>query len=95
MQQLSQFWYNNDTKEKLALVVDHFKEIFASEAKELRVALLSSPSLYHHVKGVAERGKLYIIKIVHLILVTGSQLFEIILVDEASFPCFEIRGKSR
>ncbi|XP_065090413.1 protein-lysine N-methyltransferase CG9154 [Ochlerotatus camptorhynchus] len=57
--QLSQFWYNNDTKEKLALIVNHFKERFASDGKELRVALLSSPSLYHHVKDVAEKVTLF------------------------------------
>ena len=54
-QQLSQFWYNTDTKVKLAQAVRHFKD--ASEGKELRVALLSSPSLYHHVKEVIENGK--------------------------------------
>lgn len=57
--QLSQFWYNNDTKEKLASVVHHFKEKSTSKEKELRVALLSSPSLYSHVKNVAENVTLF------------------------------------
>lgn len=55
--QLSQFWYNTDTKVKLAQAVRHFKD--ASEGKELRVALLSSPSLYHHVKEVIDNVTLF------------------------------------
>lgn len=57
--QLSQFWYDDSTKEKLASIVQHFKEQFAAEGKELRVALLSSPSLYHHAKNVAENVTLF------------------------------------
>uniref|UniRef100_A0A8D8DS20 Protein-lysine N-methyltransferase CG9154 n=1 Tax=Culex pipiens TaxID=7175 RepID=A0A8D8DS20_CULPI len=52
--QLSQFWYNTSTKEKLASVVRHFRK---SLGDGLRVALLSAPSLYQHVKAVADNGK--------------------------------------
>ncbi|KXJ70368.1 hypothetical protein RP20_CCG023905 [Aedes albopictus] len=55
--QLSQFWYNTDTKVKLAQAVRHFKDAY--EGKELQVALLSSPSLYHHVKEVVDNVTLF------------------------------------
>lgn len=54
--QLSQFWYNTSTKEKLASIVRHFRK---SLGDGLRVALLSSPSLYQHVKEVAENVTLF------------------------------------
>lgn len=55
--QLSQFWYNEETKVKLARVVGHFKSAFGG--RDLQVALLSSPSLYHHVKEVVNNVTLF------------------------------------
>ncbi|XP_053694320.1 protein-lysine N-methyltransferase CG9154 [Sabethes cyaneus] len=51
--QLSQFWYDTDTKEKLASVVNYFRRQSLGVPKtEPRVALLSCPSLYNHVKAI-------------------------------------------
>ncbi|XP_062545883.1 protein-lysine N-methyltransferase CG9154 isoform X2 [Armigeres subalbatus] len=55
--QLSQFWYNEETKVNLTRIVSHFKAMF--ETDEFRVALLSSPSLYHHVKKVVNNVTLF------------------------------------
>ncbi|XP_052866230.1 protein-lysine N-methyltransferase CG9154 [Anopheles cruzii] len=50
--QLSQFWYNESTKEKLASIVENLqKEKTASQGK-FKVALLSAPSAYKHVSNV-------------------------------------------
>lgn len=54
--QLSQFWYNTSTKEKLASVVRNLRK---SLGDGLRVALLSAPSLYQHVKAVADNVTLF------------------------------------
>uniref|UniRef100_A0A182Q3A8 Protein-lysine N-methyltransferase n=1 Tax=Anopheles farauti TaxID=69004 RepID=A0A182Q3A8_9DIPT len=45
--QLSQFWYNEQTKQKLALVVRNLQHSDASD--KFNVALLSAPSAYKHV----------------------------------------------
>lgn len=57
--QLSQFWYNTSTKEKLTSVVSHFGKHAENQSNDLRVALLSSPSLYHHIKKVNEKVTLF------------------------------------
>ncbi|XP_058819104.1 protein-lysine N-methyltransferase CG9154 [Topomyia yanbarensis] len=50
--QLSQFWYNTQTKERLTFVVKYFREHFESVGIEPCVALVSCPSLYSHIKAV-------------------------------------------
>nr|XP_040232079.2 protein-lysine N-methyltransferase CG9154 [Anopheles coluzzii] len=45
--QLSQFWYNEETKQKLALIVKHLQENNPSDT--FQVALLSAPSAFKHV----------------------------------------------
>ncbi|XP_055592886.1 protein-lysine N-methyltransferase CG9154 [Uranotaenia lowii] len=50
--QLSQFWYNESTKQRLASVVKYFRESLAADGESIKVALLSCPSLYQHVKDV-------------------------------------------
>uniref|UniRef100_A0A182NWT9 Protein-lysine N-methyltransferase n=1 Tax=Anopheles dirus TaxID=7168 RepID=A0A182NWT9_9DIPT len=45
--QLSQFWYNETTKQKLALIVKSLQDLNTSD--EFKVALLSAPSAFKHV----------------------------------------------
>ncbi|XP_052896295.1 protein-lysine N-methyltransferase CG9154 [Anopheles moucheti] len=54
--QLSQFWYNEDTKKKLAFIVRKLQEQDISNT--FRVALLSAPSAFKHVFKENEQGKL-------------------------------------
>ncbi|XP_055639104.1 protein-lysine N-methyltransferase CG9154 [Toxorhynchites rutilus septentrionalis] len=57
--QLSQFWYNENTKEKLASVVDSLHKKCQTTENDLRVALLCCPSLYNHVKKITENVTLF------------------------------------
>uniref|UniRef100_A0A182IVJ4 Protein-lysine N-methyltransferase n=1 Tax=Anopheles atroparvus TaxID=41427 RepID=A0A182IVJ4_ANOAO len=52
--QLSQFWYNESTKQKLALIVKILRENSMKTEKHFKVALLSAPSAYKHVYAVHE-----------------------------------------
>uniref|UniRef100_A0A182SWD3 Uncharacterized protein n=1 Tax=Anopheles maculatus TaxID=74869 RepID=A0A182SWD3_9DIPT len=45
--QLSQFWYNEETKQRLALIVRKVQEKMTADT--FRVALLSAPSAFKHV----------------------------------------------
>ncbi|XP_055549551.1 protein-lysine N-methyltransferase CG9154 [Wyeomyia smithii] len=58
--QLSQFWYDTQTKEKLASIANYFRQQFMeSKDAEPRVALLSCPSLYNHMKDINMNVKLF------------------------------------
>lgn len=58
MQQLSQFWYNGETKQALSrLCLKLILQIGAkSSQSEVRVGLLSCPSLYNSIKNVHSNG---------------------------------------
>uniref|UniRef100_A0A182K7R8 Protein-lysine N-methyltransferase n=1 Tax=Anopheles christyi TaxID=43041 RepID=A0A182K7R8_9DIPT len=54
--QLSQFWYNEETKQKLALIVKRLQE---SEPDPFKVALLSAPSAFKHVVNENKHAMLF------------------------------------
>uniref|UniRef100_A0A182P8C5 Protein-lysine N-methyltransferase n=1 Tax=Anopheles epiroticus TaxID=199890 RepID=A0A182P8C5_9DIPT len=56
LQQLSQFWYNEETKQKLALIVKRLQE--ANKSETFNVALLSAPSAFKHVVNENKHGML-------------------------------------
>lgn len=58
-QQLSQFWYNEKTKEHLASVCRQCK-IASGNSINFRVALLSCPSLYESIKAANADGTVHI-----------------------------------
>ncbi|XP_035909534.1 protein-lysine N-methyltransferase CG9154 [Anopheles stephensi] len=55
--QLSQFWYNEETKQKLSLLVRRVQEETISEP--FRVALLSAPSAFKHVVNENKQAMLF------------------------------------
>uniref|UniRef100_A0A182VSY8 Protein-lysine N-methyltransferase n=1 Tax=Anopheles minimus TaxID=112268 RepID=A0A182VSY8_9DIPT len=55
--QLSQFWYNEETKQKLALIVRKLHEQNTSDT--FRVALLSAPSAFKHVVNENQQAMLF------------------------------------
>ncbi|XP_058446385.1 protein-lysine N-methyltransferase CG9154 [Malaya genurostris] len=57
--QLSQFWYNSETKEKLTFVVKSINADLELAGTESYVALVSCPSLYHHVKDTSKNVTLF------------------------------------
>uniref|UniRef100_A0A182YHC0 Protein-lysine N-methyltransferase n=1 Tax=Anopheles stephensi TaxID=30069 RepID=A0A182YHC0_ANOST len=57
LQQLSQFWYNEETKQKLSLLVRRVQEETISEP--FRVALLSAPSAFKHVVNENKQAMLF------------------------------------
>ncbi|XP_049284112.1 protein-lysine N-methyltransferase CG9154 [Anopheles funestus] len=55
--QLSQFWYNEETKQKLAFIVRKLQEQSGSDT--FRVALLSAPSAFKHVVNENKQAMLF------------------------------------
>ncbi|XP_058056251.1 protein-lysine N-methyltransferase CG9154 [Anopheles bellator] len=57
--QLSQFWYNESTKEKLASVVEHLQKEKPTSEGKFKVALLSAPSAFKHISIVVPDAMLF------------------------------------
>ncbi|XP_050100141.1 protein-lysine N-methyltransferase CG9154 [Anopheles aquasalis] len=57
--QLSQFWYNESTKQTLASVVQSLQEQSAVPDDIFKVALLSAPSAYKHVSKINANAMLF------------------------------------